>query len=155
MPDDNQHAKDNAAAWWETIKQLVAALDHSEWHQCSLCDNPEKCRDNAMCDLGEVGEDEESARQRIDESALCVEVRSEWHAPGHDDTGPVEYTILLTTGGPALRIYGQLGVHGEPDEDPMLQWQDWGTPWTDWGPEDASDYKDTLRTFASQFYFGG
>lgn len=76
--------------------------------------------------------------------------------PGGDSPGAEEYNILLTTGGPALRIYGRLDRFGEPDLDPLLQWQDWGTPWTDWGPADSNDipYKDKLREFACHFYFG-
>lgn len=38
--------------------------------------------------------------------------------------------VLLSTGGPALRIIGGLDEYGQPNE-PRLQWQDWGTPWTD------------------------
>jgi len=71
--------------------------------------------------------DEDEARQRIEEDALSVEVRSGWTTPG-EELKPSEYCLLLTTGGPAVRIVGSL-EDGEPD-DATLEVQDWGTPWT-------------------------
>jgi hypothetical protein len=134
--DKNQHAIDNAAAWYESIRAMVADLRRHR----------------------EAGNDREidAATEEITGSVLSVMVRDGWRNPcdtmGATDTE--EYEILLTTGGPALRIYGRLD-HGEPDADPIIQWQDWGTPWTDWWPEDRDvPYKDTLREFACCFWFG-
>lgn len=96
--------------------------------------------------------DEDDARQRIEDDALSVEVRSDWHTPGSDAGKPSQYRILLCTGGPACQIIGDLSEHGEP-ESATIQYQDWGTPWTDWrdGPEDQDEI---LLTYARVFYWG-
>lgn len=126
----SKHAIENAKAWYEKIVDMVAALD------------------------GDT-EETELAGDHIWESVLSVQVRDGWRSPGAAAAdAPAEYEILLTTGGPALRLYGHLDDYGEPDDEPELQWQDWGTPWTRYWPENATGYLDTLRTFARQFYFG-
>ena len=100
---------------------------------------------------GEIQKDADSVRERIQESPLSVEVRSGWHSPGDEDAKPEEFCILLSTGGPALRLCGDLSEHGEP-ERAYLQYQDWGTPWTDYYAGEGSG--DVLLTFAQQFFFG-
>jgi hypothetical protein len=86
--------------------------------------------------------------RKLDESVLSVQVRSGWETSAKDFT-PSEYELLLTTGGPACRIIGQL--NGGKPTSATLQIQDWGTPWTDYY-DDIED--DVLLKFASQFYFG-
>lgn len=100
------------------------------------------------------GADEDEAREEIQESPLSLQVRGGWYSPGDEDRGgaPEEFEILLTTGGPALRIIGELDCHGQP-ESPRLQWQDWGTPWTDF-TDTSSDDDEAVQTFCQQFYFG-
>src|SRR5690606_19630228 len=56
---------------------------------------------------------EEAAKAEIEELPLEVLVRSGWRRPG-EDMEPEEYQILLTTGGPAVRIVGDLDHYGEP-----------------------------------------
>lgn len=73
-------------------------------------------------------DDADDARERIQEDALSVQVRSGWVTPGDDMTAE-EFEILLTTGGPAVRILGELDEHGEPYRA-WLEVQDWGKPWT-------------------------
>ena len=96
--------------------------------------------------------DEDDARARIQEGPLSVLVRSGWHSPGvnGDDTKPEEFEILLCTGGPAVRIMGDLDEHGEPTRA-YLQHQDWGTPWIDYWEAGAGD---TLLEYSIHFYFG-
>lgn len=98
---------------------------------------------------GEAGdcEDEEAARERIQEDPLSVEVRSDWVTPGEEMT-PGEFNILLCTGGPACRIRGELSEHGEPSRA-WLEYQDWGTPWTQYFGAEQS----VLIEYASHFYF--
>jgi hypothetical protein len=130
----SEHAIANAKGWLETIREMVTDLKLAE------SSGDEEAR--------------EACQNRIYESPLSVMVRDGWHSPGqaHDRVGePVEYEILLSTGGPALRIYGGLEFD-QPDDDPRLQWQDWGTPWTDY-PLNAEEDND-VATFARQFYFG-
>ena len=100
-----EQAIENAAAWWPSIKEMLDDLSHAST----------------------VGDKRatEACQNHIQESALSVDVRDGWHAPGwradHE-----EYRILLTWGGPALRIYGKLDRYNEPDSDPMLQWRGLG-----------------------------
>jgi hypothetical protein len=114
------HAEQNAAAWYADIVEMLT------WE-----DSPS---DEQM--------------ERIQESPLSVTVRDGWHVPGNHSEGPEEYEILLTTGGPALRIYGHLDAYSQP-HSAELQYQDWGTPWTRYPSPEA----DLLR-FAQCFYFG-
>ena len=106
---------------------------------------------------GDEYTDADAVRERAIESALSVEVRSGWYSPGEEDK-PQEYNILLTTGGPALRIFGELTEFGEADADnSAMQVQDWGTPWTDYYSETARQAEDWDKAFAwflCCFYFG-
>lgn len=56
--------------------------------------------------------DEDEARQRIQEDPLSVEVRKDWYTPGDEPEKPSEFCILLCTGGPAVRLLGDLNEHG-------------------------------------------
>lgn len=98
---------------------------------------------------GEIFENVEDVCTRIQESPLSVQVREGWHNPG--EAGELEdFEILLSTGGPALRIMGELDEHKQPHRA-WLEYQDWGTPWTHHYVEGLSD---ALLTFCTQFYFG-
>lgn len=94
-------------------------------------------------------ENQGDARQRIEEDPLSLEVRSDWHAPGAE-SGDTEFCLLLGTGGPAVRIIGEL-EDGQPTSA-KLQTQDWFTPWTD--VRTSSEDDDALLTYCQQFYFG-
>lgn len=94
--------------------------------------------------------DQDEARQRIQEDALSVDVRTGWHTPG-DDSGATEFRILLCTGGPAVQIRGELDHYGEPRRA-WIEYQDWGTPWTERINQDGDH--DALLTYARCFYFG-
>lgn len=94
--------------------------------------------------------DREDAEQRIQEDPLSLQVRSGWHSPG--ETGEAEeFELLLSTGGPAVRIIGTLDEHGQADSA-RLQAQDWFTPWTDYRGDAISD--EQLLTYCNVFYFG-
>jgi hypothetical protein len=92
--------------------------------------------------------DAETARERIQERPLSVQVRSGWTDPG-GEMEAAEFEVLLTTGGPALRIIGELDEHNEPDRA-WLEYQDWGTPWTRYFPTE----QETLLSFCRCLYFG-
>ena len=94
------------------------------------------------------------AAERIHESVLSVEVRSPWINPAdyHNSANkPAEYCILLTTGGPALRLVGELSEYGEPTTA-LLEYQDWFTPWTLLTGLTADEI-EALLTFAQRFCF--
>ena len=63
---------------------------------------------------------------------------------------PEEFELLLATGGPAVRIIGELGTFSEP-ETAILQVQDWFVPWTDYRSD--SDEDDALLTYVQHFCF--
>jgi hypothetical protein len=102
-------------------------------------------------DFGYDGTDIDSTREALREyaesMALSVQVRSSWETPG-SELEPTEYNVLISWGGPSVRIIGNLNRYTEP-MDACLEYQDWHTPW---------DYyihnTDELIWFASQFYFG-
>ena len=131
MTTETNRARDNAHAWAQTIADMVAKLDFD------------------AADL-------EDAQEAIQKAPLSVEVRSDWYSPGSEPEA-VEYQILLTWGGPALRITGQLGDHGQANTA-GLEYQDWGTPWTRYHPAHGDALFDShnadILTFAQQFYFG-
>lgn len=125
---EKDNAKGQAKAQLESIKEMVAALD--------VGDDAERCE----------------AQETIQQDALCVEVRSDWHEPGGEvGISPCEYTILLCTGGPACRIIGNLTEHNEP-ETARIEYQDWGTPWTEYRL--TSEEEATVLRYAGCFYFG-
>jgi len=106
-------------------------------------------------EVADAGTDEDArdeAQQAIHEDSLSVEVRSGWHTPGgDDDSDDGEYRILLCTGGPAVRIIGDLGPFAEPDSA-RIEYQDWFTPWIPL-PINGDD-EDVLLAYARTFYFG-
>ena len=94
---------------------------------------------------------QDQLRESILNSALSVEFRSGWYSSLDDELVPEEFKILLSWGGPALRIIGELDNYGPVN--PKLQFQDWGTPWTDF--EITEDQQNALNWFCNCFYFGG
>ena len=140
---------DNAIAWYQSIQDMTSRLREVE--------------------DAEDYDTSENIRTEIMDSALSVQVRADWYTPGlHGvDHPPVEYSILLTTGGPALRLIGTLTEYGEP-ETARLEAQDWGTSWADVSRNQIfnnkcisvreagkawEDYDNTLLAFARCFYF--
>lgn len=89
-------------------------------------------------------------RDLVKEDPLHVQVRSDWHDLG-DTPEAAEFNILLCTGGPAVRILGEL--RDERVYSCRLQHQDWGTPWTDVVSLTTSQRK-SLGWYCEQFYWG-
>ena len=98
----------------------------------------------------EQEEEIEQTRESILNSALSVQVRSGWTSL-NESFEPQEFNILLSWGGPSLRIIGDLNEYKEP-ENPVLQFQDWFTKWEDL--KINSQQYDALVWYCSQFYFG-
>lgn len=130
----SEHAIENGKGWLASVVEMIDDLNHAE----------------AVGDSDTI----DACRSRIDESPLSVTVRGGWHVPGDAEAAkPEEYEILLSTGGPALRLYGQLDEYMQPDDWPRLQWQDWGTPWTNCEGITGEE-REALVAFARCFYFG-
>lgn len=153
-----EHARQQAEAQLETIIALVKRVNH-----CNECDGHEDCEltDDDILEGLELAtgqevtdeereqyHDEEEARERVQESPLSVQVRSGWYDP-RGDPEPEEYEILLCTGGPAVRIIGELGRWNQP-ETAELQCR--FTPWVTFGTTVEQD--EAMLTYAGLFYFG-
>ncbi len=110
--------RENAEAWYEDI---------CEWY-----------RDR----------NEDHIYETVIEAAQSVEVRSGWVAAGGENCGePVEFSILLSGGGPALRLQGTLGFCSQPDTAHLRY--SWASDTKEWhAPEEP------LLWFASMFYYG-
>ena len=112
----------------------------------------------------------EEAEQAIHEDPLEIKMRSGWQDPGDRPlSGDGEFFILLSTGGPATRIFGEL-YRGSIDSA-VFQGQDWFEAWRNVDlyeyeqlpnedkPEalhdlSAEDIKDHLKEYANHFYWG-
>jgi hypothetical protein len=98
--------------------------------------------------------DEEQRERIMSEDALEVSVRSDWYPAGgtQEDAKPIEYRILLGTGGPATRIVGELDEYGQPT-NAVFEYQDWFKPWAPANDLTNAETK-TLLEYARQFWFG-
>lgn len=122
---EENRAQSQAEAQLDSIRRLVSELDE------------------------ENGED---TRRRIHEHPLNVQVRTNrFHDPQVEGIDPDEYMILLCTGGPAVRIVGELNEYNEP-VSAEIQFQDWFEEWADLGISGADE--ETVIRYALQFWYG-
>ena len=75
-----------------------------------------------------TGDEREAARTAIYDDPLAVDVRSGWVNVWAAEFEPVEYRVLLCTGGPAVQLEGELDDRNQP-YNVQLQHQDWFEPW--------------------------
>lgn len=112
----------------------------------------------------------ENAERAIHEDPLEIKMRGDWQTPGDRPlSGDGEFFILLSTGRPETRIFGEL-YRGSIDSA-VFQGQDWFEPWRDVDlyeyeqmpnedkPEalhdlSAEDIQDHLEEYANHFYWG-
>lgn len=155
METKNDAAREQARAQMDSILEMIAALEVDYDRLEELEDRGDLDQDE-LEELGELRasagdcKDADEARQRIEEYALSVEVRSGWSSPG-GEMQPEEFRILLCTGGPAVQVVGELDKYNEPDKA-RLQYQDWFTPWEELIL--SSEEYDALLTYCQCFYFG-
>lgn len=147
--EDNDWVEKIGKPAYESIAEMVSALecDYERLEELREEENPEHAEELAELeeDAGECS-DQDDALQRILDDALDVTIRGErrdgqWTAD--------EFQILLTTGGPAVRIVGELDHNGEPTRA-WLEVQDWGKSWTRYFPAD----QDTLLAYCRCFGLG-
>jgi len=154
-----EHAREQAKGVLENIKALMERVHHAE--TCNGDDCPLTERE-IMKGLGygyigqKVDEDDirlyhdmDAAVEEIYESPLSFEVRSDWETSGKDLV-PMNYRLLMTTGGPAVKIAGSLNK-GDIPETAELEYQDWGTPWTTY-PLNSEELQAILE-FAQYFSY--
>lgn len=130
MTDQYTHLQEIGRVHFEHIAELIAARERE--------------------DSDTMSEAYEDADVAIQESPLSVEVRTGWYTPSDPPTVPDEFCILIATGGPAVRIRGELDANCEPHRA-WLETQDWGTPWMQYM---GSGTSDVLLTYARCFYYG-
>jgi len=132
-----KHAIQEARAHLDAILELVTAIECARANGYSTFDGEEMSLDEL--------------EERVQEWPLSVLVRSNWLSPG-DEMRPSEYEVLLCTGGPAVRIRGDLAEHCEP-ETVRLECQDWFIAWerVSIHPDEA----EALLRFVELFCFGG
>ena len=130
-----------------TTTKTNHALNNAIGHMESMVEDFKK--DKHFFDIKDFDSQDE-LRESVLNSALSVQFRSGW-ATFKEDFEPEEFKILLSWGGPALRVIGEITDYGA--ENPKLQFQDWGTLWTDF--QITEDQQDALNWFCNCFYFGG
>jgi hypothetical protein len=157
------NAKDQALAQYSSIAVMVVALsvNYERLNELREMEEEARCNGDNLYpeEAGELTEleaaagnckDADEARDRIQEDALDVQVRGDWHTVGAD-MGVSEFYILLCTGGPAVRIMGELDEDGYPCRA-WIEYQDWGTPWT--MLDSMHIDHSVLLEYCNQFWFG-
>ena len=157
---ETNRAKEQARAQLESIVAMVKRLEHCrecDGKDCELSDKDILEGQNLYWREGvtatdadrEAYHDEDAARDAICEDPLSVEVRSAW-TPVGDPMEAEEYMILLCTGGPAVRIVGELS--GSEPDDARIEYQGWFTPWQEL-TDTTSEEEAAMLAYAREFYF--
>ena len=141
---------------YQTTKKENHALNNAIGHLKEMVENYEigSYIESLNVTTNEDEEKLEEIRESILNSALSVEFRNGWYSDLYHLKGvtePIEFKILLSWGGPSLRIIGEIEENFAVN--PRLQFQDWGTLWTDLEITDSQ--QDALNWFCNCFYFGG
>lgn len=132
MTTDRAHQQ--AIAQMQYIEELISAY-RMDWE--FLEDLKDHCEEEDLDTLEELTEqaagcsDADEALERLESNPLEILYRSDWESDTSDLT-PHEFSILLCTGGPAVRIRGYFDNHGNPS-NAWTEYQDWGTQWTELG----------------------
>jgi len=125
---------------WGRLEELRDAYDNEGYtDQCETeegakaswaIDNPDDAQELAELEkIAEDFDDEEDVQRQVDEFPIDISVRSGWQGLG-EKLEAEEYSILLCTGGPAVRITGDFDRWGTP-HTAKLEYQDWYTQWTE------------------------
>lgn len=135
-----QYVKNHLGSYhmdWDTYSDL-RDYDPSDLDEDDLETLQELIKQAAGCDS------QEGALERLEENPLDIQFRSGWES-NRDELTPSEFAILLCTGGPAVRIRGELNHNGYPSRA-WVEYSDWGIPWTELGSyqSTALDYAQLL-----------
>ena len=162
---DEIHSYNQARAQAEGIAAMVAALE-LDWDRLEELrrerdalsteaeladweiDNGDEFSE--LKDAAGEYESREDAEEAIQNDPLSVQVRSGWTDVGGAFEAE-EFEILLCTGGPAVRIRGELGQYNEPTRA-WIEHLDWGTSWQQYFGNGVS--QESLLTY-SRFFLGG
>ena len=121
----SQNSCDQAFAQLASIKEMLQAVENA------------------------TDDEREAAEQAIYDDPLAVDVRSGWVNVWAAEFEPVEYRVLLCTGGPAVQLEGELDDRNQP-YNVQLQHQDWFEPWQT-VPLTAED-TETLLAYVRHFF---
>lgn len=158
MTTDTNHAERNASGHAQTIEALYG-LSCWDFRTGEVPQALTGAAAEVLSDLdwdAETGTPDslqEAVTQYAQEMPLTVMVRSDWQPIGGSFQAQ-EFEILLSTGGSACRIIGELdrgSVAWQSGCRPILQHQDWFKPWVE------SSYgidTNALLWFCEQFYYG-
>ena len=102
---ERNHALTNCVGQLESIKELYRNYQEAE--------------------SNDDYEAQDAIREEALNDALSVEFRSGW-STNSEDMKAEEFKILLSWGGPACQIIGNLDQYKQPT-DIEIQYQDWGT----------------------------
>lgn len=99
-----------------------------------------------LCEAEDLAELKERIETHILEQPISVDFNLGWHQRLLD-AWPEEYRILLSTGGPAVRLVGQLSEDGVSSA--TLEAQDWFIPWEPLSPAEHPEIdEETLIDYA-------
>ena len=141
-------ARNQATAQMQYIERLLSAynMDWDTYTELKDCD-PSDLEEDDLKTLQELTEQaadcesQDEALERLENNPLEILYRSNWeYDPDHFT--PSEFVILLCSGGPAVRIRGELNHNGHPSRA-WVEYQEWGTPWN-W----LCDYRSTALEYA-------
>jgi len=135
---EKNRAKEQAQAQIKSICSMMKALEEAEEKGKVTFEGDEY--------------DEEGMREMIEQNALEVSVRSGWYRPGTEPEKPDEFKILLCTGGPAVRITGDLDGYGQP-ESATVEYQDWFTYWEKY-LDTTPEQEELILRYCHHYYFG-
>ena len=163
--EERIRAAAEAGSWASRICAWTDAIDLCAHKDAEGKDLSREAR-AVLREHGYDGTNREETREAIEatarEAVLSVDVRSGWRTAEDAWDGSKwvleaeEFQILLSTGGPAVRIVGDLGLCNQA-EAPRLEHQDWGTPWTEWKgdcPKAGAPLQPILEAFCGLFFFG-
>lgn len=138
--------------------------DWSQFVAEDACAGGGKIRDlitmHLRCKAAEaMGDEDKVLHIREDECPkfpLGLSVRDGWRAPGENSEGAEEFLILLSSGGPNVRIMGRLNAHGEVEVEganfPVMEGS-WYSAWTETPGQRQDAASEAIGWFCQQFYF--
>ena len=148
------HADRNASGHAQTIEALYELHCWDADESQPLTDEARDIKaDLSWCNDGSTADAfQDAVTEYACKMPLTVMVRSDWQPVG-DSFQAQEFEILLSTGGPACRIIGELdrgSVAWQSGCRPVMQHQDWFKPWS----ESSYDIDtNALLWFCEQFYY--
>lgn len=147
-PEPRDTAKEQAQAQYQSIVDMMNALDGKNWERYrELVNDKQYYPDDFTSDMqeelddltelyAEYAGDFEDVENAIYERPLSVEFRSGWETRFEDPVEPQEMRVVMCTNGPHVEVRADL-CDGDVS-NAYIQYQDWGSPMTHLFPVDRS-----------------